>query len=414
MLKIVFINLLFAFSFVWITVCIILSQFPSCYESQASALQQDIAYINSCERNQKAQDIPIKQTINTANSDQQYLCKRWAVVRATSYPTNAVRKIASDNNWCLVIVADINTPSKDEYLTTLGYSGRKIVFLNVADQDILFSDISTAIPWGHIGRKNVGYLFAIQKGAEWIWDFDHNNEGVLDINIINNLNTMSVLQTCRGHHKLFNPYAYFGVNETYIWPRGFPLEFARDTSTRPNLCNGNIAIKSVIANREPDVDATFRFSREYPITFEATQTFPFILVPRYSHCPFNERATLWTKQAFYYMALPTSIHSRVSDIWRSYIAQHFFHREEINLLFSPPYVVQTNGDQNILEDFQAEMDIYKKSSSLIDFLQTFQFQPNATLENLYEELYIRHFIQLEDIYLIRIWTRSYSKVSGSS
>ncbi|KAL3864903.1 hypothetical protein ACJMK2_006550 [Sinanodonta woodiana] len=418
MFKFVRIDIMFGFALLWITIYILLSQVTPYYELQEYAHQHDISFIASSERVQKSQDISVKQNINIVQSETSHLCKYWAVVIAISLPTHAVRQIAYDNNWCLVIVADINSPSNDTYLKTLGYSGRRIVFLNYDDQNILFSPLSTAIPLGHIARKNIGYLFAIQNGAEFIWDFDYSNEGVLDINSINMQNNIVVLQRCRGHHKLFNSYPYFGVDETYIWPRGFPLEFVRDTSTRPNLCRGTISTKSVgvfqaIANQEPDVDACFRFTREYPINFEAKQTFPFCLVPRYSYCPFNERATLWTKQAFQYMVLPLSVSSRVSDVWRSYVAQFFFHREGINLIFSPPSVVQKKENQHIFEDFKAEMDIYKKSNLLIDILQTFQFQPNVTLENLYEVLYRRDFISLEDVQFIRIWSQSYRDVSAS-
>ncbi|KAL3864734.1 hypothetical protein ACJMK2_006391 [Sinanodonta woodiana] len=415
MLKIVCINVMIAAVIMWASLYMLLSIFPSCYEWQESTPEQDVSNAKIGQRNRKIDTISMQESINRVNIDQHYMCKRWAVVYAMSYPTNAVRQIALDNNWCIVIVADIDSISMDAYLTALGIRGRRIVFLNVDDQDILFSDLTAAIPLRHIGRKNVGYLFAMQNGAELIWDFDYNNQGILDINISNTRNTIDVLQRCSGKHKLFNPYPYFSVNETCIWPRGFPLEFVRDTSTSPELCKGNISVESVgvfqsIAKTELDVDATFRLTREYPVMFETAQTFPFILIPRHSYCPFSERATLWTKQAFLYMALPTGVNSRVSDIWRSYIAQLFFHQKDINLVFSPPIIEQTSRDETILEDLQAEMDIYKKSNSLIDFLQTFTFYHNTTLENLYEDLYSRHFITLNDVYFIRKWVKSYSKV----
>ena len=32
-----------------------------------------------------------------------------------------------------------------------------------------------SLPWNSFGRKNVGYLFAIARGAKVIWDFDDDN-----------------------------------------------------------------------------------------------------------------------------------------------------------------------------------------------------------------------------------------------
>ena len=33
----------------------------------------------------------------------------------------------------------------------------------------------SSIPWNHFGRKNLGYLVAIARGAQVIWDFDDDN-----------------------------------------------------------------------------------------------------------------------------------------------------------------------------------------------------------------------------------------------
>jgi len=37
------------------------------------------------------------------------------------------------------------------------------------------SDFVDLLPWQSFGRKNVGYLYAIARGAKVIWDFDDDN-----------------------------------------------------------------------------------------------------------------------------------------------------------------------------------------------------------------------------------------------
>ena len=39
------------------------------------------------------------------------------------------------------------------------------------------SSLATAklLKWNHFGRKNIGYLYAIQQGASWVLDFDDDN-----------------------------------------------------------------------------------------------------------------------------------------------------------------------------------------------------------------------------------------------
>jgi len=53
--------------------------------------------------------------------------------------------------------------------------GRNIIFLSNTDQVNLNNDFVNALPWRSFARKNVGYLYAIARGAKTIWDFDDDN-----------------------------------------------------------------------------------------------------------------------------------------------------------------------------------------------------------------------------------------------
>jgi hypothetical protein len=53
--------------------------------------------------------------------------------------------------------------------------GSNIIFLTSEDQRHFFNDFVDGLPWNSFGRKNVGYLFAIARGAKVIWDFDDDN-----------------------------------------------------------------------------------------------------------------------------------------------------------------------------------------------------------------------------------------------
>ena len=80
--------------------------------------------------------------------------------------------------------------------TTLGSN---IIFLSSEDQINFANEFVDALPWKSFGRKNVGYLFAIARGAKIIWDFDDDNflkfwldgaavDKSLDINSFVNIN----------------------------------------------------------------------------------------------------------------------------------------------------------------------------------------------------------------------------------
>jgi hypothetical protein len=53
--------------------------------------------------------------------------------------------------------------------------GSNIFFLSSEDQKKMKSNFVDSLPWRSFGRKNVGYLYAIARGARVIWDFDDDN-----------------------------------------------------------------------------------------------------------------------------------------------------------------------------------------------------------------------------------------------
>lgn len=53
--------------------------------------------------------------------------------------------------------------------------GKNIYFLSSEDQKSIESDFIKDLPWRSFGRKNIGFLYAIARGAKVIWDFDDDN-----------------------------------------------------------------------------------------------------------------------------------------------------------------------------------------------------------------------------------------------
>ena len=70
--------------------------------------------------------------------------------------------------------------------------------------------------------------------------------------------------------------------------------------------------------------------------------------------PFNAQATLWFRDAFAALYLPTTVHGRVSDIWRSYAAQAAFRCQGLSLAFSPPVVEQDRNAHDFMGDYMSE------------------------------------------------------------
>lgn len=218
-------------------------------------------------------------------------CVQWAVVTTIFRATDAVKAMAQQPDWCLVIVADTKTPiDYIEDLTTANNDGddslnERVYFLSVAEQQsskgLGNHPFVRAIPYRSFARKNIGYLFAIRHGAQALFDFDDDNELLIPPTTITftpgtataNKNSTNIpyasprlaspFTVRSGNAKLgqsmmlrtlpgflpshiapaFNPLPLMRPSRyenqstssqalvTEIWPRGFPLELVKDIST---------------------------------------------------------------------------------------------------------------------------------------------------------------------------------------
>ena len=100
-------------------------------------------------------------------------CEQWGVVTTIFNPTDAISRVASLPNWCLVIVADLKTPQNfmSMFKTLQGghqyqASMERVTYLSVEEQRKWETDASGpvsdylhSVPWNHFCRKNIGYLF---------------------------------------------------------------------------------------------------------------------------------------------------------------------------------------------------------------------------------------------------------------
>ena len=343
-------------------------------------------------------------------------CRHWAVCTTVFDPSAAVHDVCSRlQGYCLVVVADLKT--QEPY----NVSGNcTFIYFSVSRQQQLAksSTFASRVPWNHFGRKNLGYLFAIANGAQRIWDFDDDNMLLSSDKILpRSEDTGESFLTIKDMKQIsINPYPLLGA-QFFAWPRGFPLDLIRQHRTRPteaqiveiNSLVGSVGVIQALANEDPDVDAIYRLQRELPFSFNGmSQNNKLLLVPLDSYIPWNAQATLFRDtHAMWSTYLPISVHGRVSDIWRSFIAQRIFRDTCIRTAFmTEASVRQTRKPHSYLADFDAEQDLYRKSGQMLKFLNSWQAKGAdfaANLESLYIDLFERDFIGRTDVELIQLW-----------
>ena len=91
----------------------------------------------------------------------------WIVVTTIQYPTPQLCHLAQEKGWELVVVGDTKTPD--------GWELEGATYLSIEDQKALGFELAELLPTCHYARKNIGYLYAISKGAKVIYDTDDDN-----------------------------------------------------------------------------------------------------------------------------------------------------------------------------------------------------------------------------------------------
>lgn len=254
-------------------------------------------------------------------------------------------------------------------------------FWGIDRQSTLPFDLAKITPTKHYSRKNLGYLLAIQNGATELVETD-------DDNIPRDEFWTDKQREVKSHAfenaGWVNVYHYFTKHK--IWPRGFPLEELQNKQIELNSLkydSVNCPIQQGLADENPDVDAVYRLTYPLPIDFEIKAR---LALGKNAWSPFNSQNTHWFKEAFALMYLPSYCSFRMTDIWRSYVAQRISWECGWSILYHEPTVWQQRNEHNLMKDFEDEIPGYTNNFNICKELQSLQLKAGQT--NIYENLII--------------------------
>lgn len=322
-----------------------------------------------------------------------------AVITTIQAPTPAVRELAARlaaMNSGLVIVGDKKGP-KD-------YDLPNTHFLSLADQLSTKFKLARSLPVGHYARKNVGYLEAILRGAECLYETDDDNAPMPSWTVREEFVDAAIVLD----QGWVNVYRCF--SDQMIWPRGLPLdclaaspapEIRMDHSPR----RVRAPIQQGLANGSPDVDAIWRLVMDRPFDFDQG---PSVLLGVGSWCPFNSQSTWWWKEAFPLLYLPSYCSFRMTDIWRSFIAQRCLWELGLGLVFHGPEVLQDRNEHNLMRDFNDEIPGYQRNRELAQVLDGTALDSGSgavttNLRRCYEALVAHDFFVKAELDLVSDW-----------
>jgi hypothetical protein len=242
-----------------------------------------------------------------------------------------------------IVIGDTKSPSV--------FSLEGAIFYSIKEQEALNFKLVKLLPYKHYARKNLGYLLAISKGATVILETDDDN---LPLDGFWHQRSRHILAHPLCDSGWVNVYRFF--TNLNIWPRGFALEML---SAKLPLLNDlslvDCPIQQGLADDNPDVDAIYRLTMQLPFSFD--QHTP-VALGSGSICPFNSQNTTWFKDAFPLLYLPYYCSFRMTDIWRSFVAQRIAWTCGWSILFHSSSVRQERNEHNLMLDFKDEIPGY--------------------------------------------------------
>lgn len=319
----------------------------------------------------------------------------YIVITSIFPPTPAVIEFSKKVGHQLIVVGDKKSPSLWEV--------PGVTYLSIADQEASKFALKTKLPFNHYGRKMIGYLHAIQAGAEIIVDTDDDNIPYEDWQFPPNEGTFLTSPANKG---FVNVYKSFTSH--HIWPRGYPLDLV--LNDEHNLQENELYLQSAaigfwqgLADGDPDVDAIYRlvdnkevfFGKRLPIVLDAGTL-----------CPFNSQNTAVRSELFPLLYLPAFVSFRFTDILRGLVAQPIMWAHGYRLGFTQATVIQVRNPHDYMRDFESEIPCYLHPNRVIAAVSRVVDTTVTVEQNLrsaYRELANDGIVSPEELELLDLW-----------
>ena len=305
--------------------------------------------------------------------------KKFIVTTTINKPTIATYKfceIAKNKNWIFVIVGDTKTPH--ELYKAL--ENDNVIYLAPEQQKQYYPELSNIIGWKSIQRRNIGFVFAYQHGADIIATVDDDNipydnwgDAVyigqeIEVDLYKNTSSL-----------YFDPISPTNHNE--LWHRGYPIE---DLPVKNHIeYTGKIKRKVLVQadfwDGDPDIDAICRLSKKPIVKFNKFEPFCSDQIS-----PFNSQNTFIAREVIPYYAVLPHI-GRMDDIWGGYILQYYFPN---SIIYNQATVYQDRNIQDLVINLENEIIGYKNTYNLLRNLENFEYYlPESTREfwNIYKQ-----------------------------
>jgi|TARA_B100000902_G_scaffold399470_1_gene470483 hypothetical protein len=250
---------------------------------------------------------------------------------------------AKMNGWDFLVVGDKKTPH-DKY--------KNYNYLHPEEQEKLDKPLSDMIGWNCIQRRNLGFVYALKNGYDYIATVDDDNIPLDNWGEFFKPQKIDVFST---KFKFFDPLSV--TNYNHLWHRGFPLQHVhkKNEVTQTKKFFEKFDVQANLWNGDPDIDAVCRmiYAPECKFTNSWYTT----------DCmtPFNSQNTILSKDALRHYFMFDKV-GRMDDIFGSYILQ----KKGFKVVFGPPTVYQDRNEHDLTIDMKKEYIGYENVRNIIE------------------------------------------------
>lgn len=327
------------------------------------------------------------------------------VVTSIASPNAVLRELASQSKargLSFYVIGDVPSPPD--------FSLDGCQFYGLERQQATGFELAKLLPLRHYSRKNLGYLLALRTRPAMLIETDDDNMPLAEF-WLPRVPEPRVRMLSRAGWT--NVYAYF--SKSRVWPRGLPLDAVQsEPPPFESLAElpADCPIQQGLANGNPDVDAIYRLVLGGSIEFQTGRR---VALGPGAWCPFNSQNTAWFPKAYPLLYLPSCCSFRMTDIWRSLVAQRIAWEYGWHVLFQSADVFQERNEHNLMRDFADEVPGYLHNRKISESLERLRLAPG--LENIgeslircYEELIRLAVIGAQEMPLLRAWLQDISTV----
>ena len=297
--------------------------------------------------------------------------KKIIVTTTIQPPTEATFRFANMKDWTLIVVGDTKTPHEE-------YRSLNCIYLHPDEQQAKYPELSTALGWKTIQRRNIGFVEAYHMGADVVATVDDDN--IPYENWGNNLlvgQEVDVDYYDASNIGVFD--ALSVTNNSNLWHRGFPIELLaiKNNVTYLGKKKIKVDVQADLWDGDPDIDAMCRLTKKPIVKFDITAPYTSNVI-----APFNSQNTFISREMIkHYMVLPFV--GRMDDIWGGYILQQ---KINCNVVFNKASVYQERNIQDLITNLEKEVIGYRNTKHLIN--KTYSLPENV--KKIYD-LYCNHF-----------------------